>query len=402
MIQEITTEQLKEKMKEPHNVVLIEVLEPAQYRLEHIRGAINIALREIGYRAKQRFRLDQELILYCSGPQCKASGMAAEKLETVGFSNVFHYAGGKQEWKEAGYPMTRGEAAEENGPTEVRFNNEPITLCGRVLRPGYHAPDCELLSNDLQPVHLSDFSDRIRVIASFLSVDTTVCTAQLLAFNRQAKQLGSEVVCLAVSKDLPFAQTRFALENNLRHIRLFSDYVDHSFAANYGLLIRELDLTARAITIVDANDTLRYQQIVTEQSSEPDLDQALSALQEVLDNPRLDTTEAPAALQCEPCRTGIGKLSAQEIEASQPPRWELVGDSMIMKVFAFPDFTASKQFVDLVAAVAQVQDHHPDVGLSYKQVRIELTTHKAGGLTKNDFIMAAIIDTMYDRQQPEE
>jgi len=100
----IKKDELKDKL-ENNNVTLIEVLGPEQYEKSHIKGAINIPLENIATEAKDKFDKDDELVVYCSDYECTASPAAAKKLEDTGFTNVYHYAGGKKEWKESGYPM---------------------------------------------------------------------------------------------------------------------------------------------------------------------------------------------------------------------------------------------------------------------------------------------------------
>lgn len=100
----IKKEELKEKL-DNKEAVLIEVLEEKSYKKEHIAGAINIPLREIGTEAKKRFNKDETLVVYCSDYDCTASPTAAEKLTDLGFKEVYDYEGGKKEWKEAGLAM---------------------------------------------------------------------------------------------------------------------------------------------------------------------------------------------------------------------------------------------------------------------------------------------------------
>lgn len=103
-MQKINKEELKDMM-ENNNIVVIEVLEPEEFKKEHIKGAINIPLDKIVIESKDRFDFDQEIAVYCSDYDCEASPTAAKKLKDSGFSHVYDYAGGKKEWKEAGYPM---------------------------------------------------------------------------------------------------------------------------------------------------------------------------------------------------------------------------------------------------------------------------------------------------------
>ncbi len=100
----ITKDELKDKL-ENGNIQLIEVLEEEEYNKAHIKGAINIPLKKIGTEAKQNYNTDDEIVVYCSDYDCTASPTAAKKLDSLGFSNVYDYEGGKKEWKEAGLPM---------------------------------------------------------------------------------------------------------------------------------------------------------------------------------------------------------------------------------------------------------------------------------------------------------
>ena len=97
--------------------------------------------------------------------------------------------------------------------------------------------------------------------------------------------------------------------------------------------------------------------------------------------------------KCEPCRGGTPPLSRQEAQVmlSEIPNWTLK-DNSIERLFAFRDFKESISFVNKVAEIANEQGHHPDIHIYYNKVRIELSTHKINGLSKNDFILAAKID----------
>jgi len=100
----ITKDELKNKL-ENGNIHLVEVLDEEAFKKSHIKGAINIPLKKIGTEAKQRFSEKDEIVVYCSNYDCSASPTAAEKLESLGFENVFDYEGGKKEWSEAGLAM---------------------------------------------------------------------------------------------------------------------------------------------------------------------------------------------------------------------------------------------------------------------------------------------------------
>jgi rhodanese-related sulfurtransferase len=101
----LTREELKEKMDRNDSFILIEVLDAEEYEKEHIQGAVNIPLKEVGHTVKDQYPKDKEIVVYCAHFDCKASPNAAQKLVNLGFTNVFDYPGGKADWKQAGLPM---------------------------------------------------------------------------------------------------------------------------------------------------------------------------------------------------------------------------------------------------------------------------------------------------------
>ncbi len=105
---------------------------------------------------------------------------------------------------------------------------------------------------------------------------------------------------------------------------------------------------------------------------------------------------------CKPMEPGTAPLSREEVRALQPQvaAWSLA-DGELRREFRFRDFHAAMDFVNDVAAMAAEQDHHPDFFISYKTVTLTLSTHKIGGLSLNDFIVAAKIDLLAARRQTE-
>lgn len=88
----------------------------------------------------------------------------------------------------------------------------------------------------------------------------------------------------------------------------------------------------------------------------------------------------------------LGAAEAAEL-SREVPLWAL-RDSAVRREFRFKGFEEAMEFVNRVAVVAAREDHHPDMCVSYNRVSLGLTTHKVGGLTRNDFIMAAKIDEL--------
>lgn len=101
--------------------------------------------------------------------------------------------------------------------------------------------------------------------------------------------------------------------------------------------------------------------------------------------------------KCIPCEAGTPPLTPDQINQYLPQlktEWEVIENSKIKKKFKFADFKEAMQFVNKVAAVAEQEQHHPDIHIFYSKVTIELWTHAIGGLSENDFIMAAKIEEL--------
>ena len=75
--------------------------------------------------------------------------------------------------------------------------------------------------------------------------------------------------------------------------------------------------------------------------------------------------------------------------------WALARDfKNISKQFKFRDFVGAMEFANKITPIAESEGHHPDLYIGWGKVRVELTTHAIGGLSENDFILAAKIDTL--------
>ena len=89
----------------------------------------------------------------------------------------------------------------------------------------------------------------------------------------------------------------------------------------------------------------------------------------------------------------MAKLSDDDVRAGleRLPEWQREGDE-IVRVFELESFPVAIEFVERVAELAEAANHHPDIDIRYRKVRIALTSHDAGGLTDKDFALAAQID----------
>ena len=168
---------------------------------------------------------------------------------------------------------------ERTGLTALR--GSPVTLLGPNLKPGDKAPDFQCVAQDLSTVTLASSAGKARLFLSVPSLDTPVCSTETIHFNRELAGTGDRAQVYVISMDLPFAQKRFCGAENVENIQTLSDFRDRSFGRAYGVLIKDGPLAgilARALFVVDANNTIRYAQIVPEIAQEPNYDEALKAL----------------------------------------------------------------------------------------------------------------------------
>src|SRR4051812_48445178 len=100
-----------------------------------------------------------------------------------------------------------------------------------------------------------------------------------------------------------------------------------------------------------------------------------------------------AGQKCAPCEGKAGKLAPEQVKAFLPQvaGWE-AKDDKLHKSFAFKDFVTAMEFLNHVAEIAEKEGHHPDFCVHYNRVDFTIFTHAVGGLSDNDFILAAKID----------
>jgi 4a-hydroxytetrahydrobiopterin dehydratase len=102
--------------------------------------------------------------------------------------------------------------------------------------------------------------------------------------------------------------------------------------------------------------------------------------------------------KCAPCPPGTPPLTAtraEELRSGLSSEWLLQSAGRALsRDFRFPDFHATMAFVNAVAWIAHVEDHHPDLEVGFSHCRVTYSTHSVGGLSENDFICAAKVDAL--------
>lgn len=162
----------------------------------------------------------------------------------------------------------------------ITLQGNEIHTAGEFPRVGSKAPDFTLTDRDLNDVSLSRWMGKKKLLSIFPSIDTPVCAVSTRKFNDYARTHDNTVM-LMVSADLPFAHKRFCGDEGLENVVTLSTMRSDDFARGYGVLISDgplSGLTARAVVVLDENDTVVHAELVPEIGHEPDYEAALKAL----------------------------------------------------------------------------------------------------------------------------
>lgn len=104
--------------------------------------------------------------------------------------------------------------------------------------------------------------------------------------------------------------------------------------------------------------------------------------------------------KCLPCEGGVPAITAEQVPqySQATPKWTVADDhKSISRKINCKNFVAAMGMMNQIAEIAEAEQHHPDLHLTgYRQLRIDLMTHAIGGLSENDFIVAAKIDEILD------
>ncbi len=161
----------------------------------------------------------------------------------------------------------------------VTLKGKPLTLMGEKMRVGKTLPNVHLSGLGLNMVDLQSFKGKVTILSIVPSLDTPTCEKQTHILSEENRGLDKVANLITISRDLPFAQKRFASKANIHNIIFLSDYRDAEFGKSAGLLIEENRLLARAIFVLDQNGIIRYLEIVSELSQLPDMERAMEFAQ---------------------------------------------------------------------------------------------------------------------------
>lgn len=108
MTRDITRDELKEKIDRGDEFVLVDALSRQHYERSHLPGAVSLPLEFVEDAEEALPDKEAEIVVYCMNVDCGASDAEVRELTEMGYANVRHYAGGKQEWLRAGLPVEQG------------------------------------------------------------------------------------------------------------------------------------------------------------------------------------------------------------------------------------------------------------------------------------------------------
>ncbi len=163
---------------------------------------------------------------------------------------------------------------------KITLKGNPINTSGDLPSKGSKAPDFTLVKSDLGSMTLSELKGKKLILNISPSLDTSVCATSVRKFNQLAAGK-TNVMVLAITKDLPYAHGRFCTTEGITNVVTLSGFRDSGFGKSYGIDIVDgpmAGLYARSIVVVDENGKVVYTQLVPETVEEPDYDAALAAL----------------------------------------------------------------------------------------------------------------------------
>ena len=162
----------------------------------------------------------------------------------------------------------------------ITYDGSSYEISGDLPSVGSRAADVSLVDTDLTDKTLANWMGKRKILNIFPSVDTPICAKSVIVFDKLAEG-HEDLAMLMISYDLPFAHLRFAREHGLKHVVQLSAIRHAGFGDNYGVQVVQGPLAgmfARAIVVLDENNTVVHSELVDDIMNEPDYEAALSAL----------------------------------------------------------------------------------------------------------------------------
>lgn len=162
----------------------------------------------------------------------------------------------------------------------VRFGNNLVNTVGELPAVGSMVPDFRLVTTDLKEVTLSEYSNQRIVLNIFPSIDTHVCGTSVRRFNEELAKLDNTVI-LCISRDLPFAQSRFCGKEGIENVITLSGFRDDEFGKNYGVTFTDglfKGLFSRAVVVIDTKGKVIHTEQVPHIGQEPNYEAVIKII----------------------------------------------------------------------------------------------------------------------------
>jgi thiol peroxidase len=159
----------------------------------------------------------------------------------------------------------------------IHRGDQPLTLVGKQLAVGDPMPAATLVDGKQGTIDLAALKGKLIVLSVVPSIDTRVCETQTHKVSDSIDKMPAGTEVFTVSRDLPFAQTRFAEEAVVR-TKMGSDYRERSFGRAFGVEIKETQLLARSVWVIGKDGKIAYRELVDDQGTEPNYEALLEAV----------------------------------------------------------------------------------------------------------------------------
>jgi thiol peroxidase len=160
------------------------------------------------------------------------------------------------------------------------FQGTTLALNGKGLLLNEQLPKFALTGNTMTDVTNDVLQNKVAIIISVPSLDTPVCAIETKKFNEEVAKLNN-VIVLAVSRDLPFAQKRWCAAEGVANVMTASDYKYRTFGETFGVEIEEWALLSRAVFVAGKDGTIRYVEYVQQIPEEPNYTEILKIVREL-------------------------------------------------------------------------------------------------------------------------
>jgi thiol peroxidase len=165
----------------------------------------------------------------------------------------------------------------------INFSGQDMTVVGPDIQAGQQAPEFSVHAVDWSTIKaLETTQGKVRIIAAFLSISTSVCDRETRRFNEEASKLGEDVVIMTLSMDLPFTLKNWCGAAGVDRVMTLSDHMTGEFGESYGVLLKEVRFFRRAIFVVDRQGKVVYADYMPVLGEEPKYNEVIAAAKAAL------------------------------------------------------------------------------------------------------------------------